>query len=78
MTISGHVENGMIVLDQSIPLVDGTRVRVEVLSGTTEVASGNAPTLLERYSSIVGAVEDLPEDFARNHDHYLHGQPKQQ
>lgn len=78
MTISGHVENGMIVLDQPVPLVDGTKVRVEVVSGTTEGASGEAPTLLERYSSIVGVVDDLPEDFARNHDHYLHGQPKQQ
>lgn len=26
--------------------------------------------------ALAGSVEGLPEDFALNHDHYLHGAPK--
>ena len=26
---------------------------------------------------IAGAVEGLPPDYAENHDHYLHGRPRQ-
>ncbi len=28
-------------------------------------------------AEFAGTVADLPEDLARNHDHYLHGAPKQ-
>jgi len=78
MTITGHVENGHIVLDQSVPLVNGTQVRVEVLPADAEgtARQEEAPTLNERMKSIIGICNDLPSDFARNHDHYLHGQPK--
>jgi hypothetical protein len=24
----------------------------------------------------IGSIDDLPEDFAVNHDHYIHGAPK--
>lgn len=34
------------------------------------------PTLAERFKNIIGVVDDLPEDMAENHDHYLHGTPK--
>lgn len=27
-------------------------------------------------SELAGTAEGLPEDFAQNHDHYLHGAPK--
>lgn len=27
--------------------------------------------------TIAGTAADLPSDFAHNHDHYLHGTPKQ-
>ena len=30
-------------------------------------------TLAERFKNIIGAVDDLPEDMAENHDKYLHG-----
>jgi hypothetical protein len=29
-------------------------------------------TLME----VAGTVEDLPADYAENHDHYLHGRPR--
>ena len=25
---------------------------------------------------VAGTVEDLPADYAENHDHYLHGRPR--
>ena len=34
------------------------------------------PTLWEKLRSIAGTAKGLPEDFAANHDHYLHGLPK--
>jgi hypothetical protein len=78
MTISGHVENGQIVLDEPVPLADGMKVRVELLPANSERPSEDEqmPTLYERHKSFIGIIDDLPSDFARNHDHYLHGQPK--
>jgi uncharacterized protein (DUF433 family) len=31
----------------------------------------------EQLGELVGSVADLPTDMAANHDHYLHGAPKQ-
>lgn len=69
MSFEGHIENGVVVFDRPVSLPNGTPVRVEV------VASGK--TLAERFQNVIGAGVDLPEDMARNHDHYLHGTPKQ-
>jgi len=78
MTVNGHVENGRIVLDEAVPLVEGTKVRVEVIETNSEQPAKDeeGPTLYERHKSFIGVVNDMPSDFARNHDHYLHGQPK--
>ena len=32
--------------------------------------------IYERLKDFVGIADDLPEDLAENHDHYLHGRPK--
>jgi hypothetical protein len=77
MTISGHVENGQIVLDEAVPLTEGMKVRVELLNTDDRATNEEVgPTLYEQLKPIIGTVNDLPSDFARNHDHYLHGQPK--
>jgi hypothetical protein len=84
MTVEGHIENGQIVLDQETPLLDGMKVRVEFLQKDVAQQNGSEPTaaelpsLYERMKGFVGSVEGLPTDFAINHDHYLHGQPKRQ
>lgn len=84
MTFEGHIENGQIVLDQDAPLLEGMKVRVEILQkevlpqNGTDKAVDELPTLYERMKSVVGMAEGLPEDYAINHDHYLHGQPKRQ
>ena len=73
MILSGHVKNGVIVLDTPISLTEGTAVTVEIGGGP---ADSRAPTLLDRLKSVVGTAEGLPPDAAANVDHYLYGQPK--
>jgi predicted DNA-binding antitoxin AbrB/MazE fold protein len=78
MVYRGHVENGVIQLEGSVVLPEGSEVRVEVVPPPScpETEAGGL-TLYERLKPVIGAVTDLPEDFAQNHDHYLHGLPKQ-
>lgn len=71
MTYKGHVENGVIVLDEDAKLPDGTRVRIEPEEDMSSVES-----LRRGLLSLSGIVKDMPPDFARNHDHYIHGTPK--
>jgi hypothetical protein len=84
MTVEGHIENGQIVLNQEIPLLEGIRVRVEFVANgppekpAAETPSDELPSLYERMKPFVGSVKGLPSDFGINHDHYLHGQPKWQ
>ena len=70
MAFQGHVENGVVVFDEPVTLPDGAAVRVEPVSAPRK-------TLAERFKNVIGAGVDLPEDMAKNHDHYLHGTPKQ-
>lgn len=78
MTLLGHIQNGMIVLDEAMTLPDGMKVRVELLPiGNAQVEDDPKPSsLYDHYQSIIGAIDDLPEDFAAQHDHYIHGVPK--
>ena len=83
MTVEGHIENGQIVLNQEVPLPEGMKVRVEFVANepspeSADESSEKLPTLYERMKPFVGAAKGLPSDFAINHDHYLHGQPKRQ
>lgn len=79
MNFQGHVENGVIVLDGAVNLPNGVQVRVEIIP--TELIAKNSEsvpcTQFNHYESIIGAITDLPEDFASQHDHYIHGIPKQ-
>lgn len=84
MTVEGHIENGHIVLDAPVNLPDGTKVRVELVHQPPAPGSGavepeeELPSLYERMKPIIGKAKGLPADYAINHDHYLHGQPKRQ
>lgn len=68
MNLEGTIQNGVVVLDDGLPLPDGTRVEV-IVCGT----SAKPATLRERLLKLAGTVDDLPADMARNHDHYIHG-----
>ena len=65
MTYKGRVENGVVVLDGSARLAEGTVVRVEPVQDTQSLAS-----LREGLLKLAGTVEGMPPDMARNHDHY--------
>ncbi|HUT33269.1 MAG TPA: hypothetical protein VNE39_07310 [Planctomycetota bacterium] len=78
MAYKGHVENGVVVLDEPADLSDGDEVSVYPLRRRKPAGEDRqVPTLYERLKDIIGSVEGLPPDFARNHDHYIHGQPKE-
>ena len=84
MTLEGVVKNGVIVLKDGLPLAEGTEVQVIVTgkqlpssakgdeSGSEKPMSDLAKMLLKH----AGTITDLPEDFAAQHDHYIHGTPK--
>ena len=71
MSFQGRVEHGVVVFDTPLALPDGTPVRVE------PIAELPPKTLAERYKSVIGIAVGLPEEMAKQHDHYLHGTPKQ-
>jgi hypothetical protein len=70
MEFTGHIEDGVVVLDNGKALPEGARVRVVVFDDD-EQSSPYADLL-----KLSGIIDGLPEDFAENHDHYIHGQPK--
>jgi len=71
MSFNGHVHNGVVVLDEAVSLPEGTTVEVAVRTLPLQ------PTHFERFQEIIGTAMGLPEDFAANHDHYIHGTPKE-
>jgi hypothetical protein len=73
--LTGKVVDGNIVLDQPGQLKEGTEVRVRPISGTSTPPDENG-SLSKMLLSFAGTVEGLPDDMARNHDHYLYGVPK--
>lgn len=77
MVYNGHVEKGVVVVDDPVTLPEGVKVKVEVLPRAGEESSvQSVPTLYDQLAPLVGAAKGLPPDLARNHDHYLHGQPR--
>ncbi len=69
MTYRGHIQNGVVVLDEPVELIDGTEVRVEAVASS-------AKTLAQQFADVIGKAPGLPADMAEQHDHYLHGAPK--
>lgn len=71
MKYTGQVRGGVVVLEGSPSIKDGTIVSVEPI----EAGSQNK-TLGQRLKRFSGSAKGLPQDMASNHDHYLHGLPK--
>ena len=67
-------EQGTVTLPPEAQLSPGAKVRVDVL--ISKPAKPAVP-IGQKLLAVSGAVKDWPEDFAGNHDHYLHGTPKQ-
>lgn len=65
-----YASNMVVMLDELPILPEGTEVQVAVIPPGNEES-----TLGSRLMKSAGKLEGLPSDFARNHDHYLHGAP---
>ncbi|MBI3468910.1 MAG: hypothetical protein HY000_38385 [Planctomycetes bacterium] len=78
MTYRGHVENGVVVLDEPCDLPDGAAVQVSPIPPPAGAKEGEIPSLYERLRPFVGAAKGLPRDLSVNHDHYLYGAPRRQ
>jgi len=79
MTYRGKVKNGVVVLDDPKAIPEGAEVSVRPLKGNARKGGGKGrpATMYERYKRFIGKAKGLPADLAINHDHYLHGRPKQ-
>ncbi len=77
MTYRGRAKKGVIVLEGGVQLREGMDVRVEVADEAVAPEQQETEKLREGLLSFSGAVKEGPADLARNHDHYLHGTPRQ-
>lgn len=75
MTYRGRVKGNHIIMDEPLNLPDGTEVRVEVPSGAADTVS-EGRTMYDDLKQFIGIIDDLPPDFALNHDHYIRGAEK--
>ncbi len=71
MSITATVENDTIKLPVHVP--DGTRV--EIVLKTEVQAESPAGSFFDSMRELIGSVEG-PEDWAAEHDHYIHGTPQ--
>ncbi len=79
MTYQGHVENGIVVLDDPVPLPDGARVEVAVLNPSDAEKTGKPIWMVavEMGASVPPDEWDkMPTDASKNLDHYLYGVAK--
>ncbi len=74
MSLTGHIQNGVVVFDEPVTLPEGTEVEVAVRD--SKLAS--RPNLWDRLNDVVGKADGLPPDASTRIDHYLtHGLPKE-
>jgi len=75
MVYRGHVEKGVVVLDDPVALPEGLAVNVEPSTGDRQEADldESGETLGQKLLKHAGKAVGLPPDLARNHDHYLYG-----
>ncbi len=79
MVYRGHVENGLIRLEEPSVLPEGVEVEVRLLTeGGSEAGEEAIPSVCESLKDFVGKAEGLPPDASINLDHYLYGLPKRQ
>ena len=71
MSYTGTVKQGMIKLPPQAALPNGTKVRIEPIEPGMDRRH-----LVEKLRAIAQRMPELPEDWAAQHDHYIHGTPK--
>ena len=79
MVYRGHVENGLIRLEDAATLPEGVEVEVRVLAGSASPeGEDNLPSVCDALRDFVGKAEGLLPDASVNLDHYLYGLSKRQ
>lgn len=73
MTFKGKVSGGVVLLEDPCAFREGTEVRVVAVQRPRK----RKLLLSEKLIKWAGRAKGLPCDLAENHDHYLHGRPKQ-
>jgi hypothetical protein len=68
MSVTGTVQNGVIILPPGIALPEGTQVIVETIPPSDP--------LIAAIEKLAKRREHLPGDYALNHGHYVSGEPK--
>lgn len=78
MTILAKIHNGIIELPADAPpLPEGAEVQILLPEGPASASTATAGDDFDRWiEKYAGAVDGLPEDFAAEHDHYIHGVPR--
>ena len=71
MVYTGHVENGVILLDAPAVLPEGALVRVELAVSDSPGIGRSIPSLAESLAGVIGKAQTLPSDWSENHDKYL-------
>ena len=92
MTFTAKIHNGSIAVPPELALPEGAEVKVQTAitpdSGAVpdlekngsiaeaEQNTGENPFAWMR--KYIGCIKDGPEDWADEHDHYIHGTPKRE
>ena len=71
MSVTGKVQNGVVVLPPDVVLPEGAAVRVETL----EVVPEDDP-LVSAIRKLARPRPHLPKDYALNHGQYVRGEPR--
>jgi hypothetical protein len=66
-----HPDVGMVVATTVMGKQPGPSVPVEPIEDVSRLEPVG-----KRLLALVGSADKLPEDFAQNHDHYIHGAPR--
>lgn len=81
--LRAEVRGGVVVLPEGAALPEGAEVLVTAMPSPHSAVPDQAAcggSIWSALAQLGRAVEadpsDLPDDLARNHDHYLHGRPK--
>ena len=69
--IRGYIKNGVVVPEQGAILPEGAAVSIEVASQSPQ------RTLSQRFAGLIGSCPHLPKGMSENHDHYVHGRPRE-
>lgn len=72
MRYRGKVINGVVVVEGAA-LPENAEVQVEILDVDK---NSDSPTWAEVLGDVIGSVDDMPADMAKNHDHYINGATK--